>query len=133
MRPTILIRLYPTRWRRRYEEEFTALLEGEPWSANLVLDLTAGAIAAHLSPYPASTPHARKDPLMRTQFDKLATAAIIVLATMIAIARFIAIDASSDSASDTIRPWVIQVAVIATVAAASIAGLRRWTRSRRRS
>jgi hypothetical protein len=52
---------------------------------------------------------------------------------MIAIARFIAVDASSDSASDTIRPWAIQVAVIATVAAASIAGLRRWTRSRRRS
>ena len=133
MRPTILIRLYPTRWRRRYEEEFTALLEGERWSAHLVLDLTAGAIEAHLSPYPASTPHARKDPLMRTQFDKLATVAIVVVATAIAIARFVAIDASSDSASDTIRPWAIQVAVIAAVAAVAIVGLRRWTRSRRRS
>jgi hypothetical protein len=133
MRPTILIRLYPDRWRRRYEDEFSALLEGERWSAGLVLDLAAGAIQARLAPYPASPPNARKEPLMRTYLDTLATVAIIAVAIVIAVARFIAIDASSDSASDTIRPWAIQVAVIAVVAAAAIVGLRLLTRSRRRS
>jgi hypothetical protein len=133
MRPTILIRLYPARWRRRYEDEFTALLEGERWSVRLVFDLAAGAIEARFSPYPPPTPHAQKDSLMSTQLDKVVTAAIIAIAVVIAIARFIALDASSDSVSDTVRPWFIQVAVIGTVAVVSIVGLRRWTRSRRRS
>ena len=65
---------------------------------------------------------------MRTRIDTLATAAIIALAAVIAIARFFAIDSASDSASDTIRPWAIQVAVIAALAAVAILGLRRWTR-----
>ena len=66
---------------------------------------------------------------MRTRIDNAATATVIGLAAVIAIARFIAIDAGSDSASDTLRPWAIQVAVIAAVAAVAILGLRRWTRS----
>jgi hypothetical protein len=133
MRPTILIRLYPSRWRRRYEDEFAALLEGERWSARLVLDLLAGAIKAHRSAYPASIPRVRKDPLMRTQLDKVATIAIIAVAAAIAIARFIALDSSSDSVSDTIRPWLIQVGIIVAVAAVFIVGVRRLTRWRRRS
>jgi nicotinamide riboside transporter PnuC len=44
--------------------------------------------------------------------------AIVVLAAVVlAAVRFVAIDASSNSASDTLRPWLIEVAVIAGVAA----------------
>ena len=70
---------------------------------------------------------------MRTQLDKAATIAIIGIAAGVAIARFIALDSSSDSASDTIRPWLIQVGIIAAIAAIFIVGVRRLTRSRRRS
>ena len=133
MRPSVLIRLYPTRWRRRYEDEFNALLQEERWSTRLVIDVAVGAIQARLSPYPASTPSARRGPLVRTKLDTVAAPAIISVAAIIAIARFIAIDASSHSASDTLRPWSIQVAVIAAVAVVAIVGLRRWARPRRRS
>jgi len=45
-----LLRLYPRRWRERYEAEMTALLEaGEP-SLRDRLDLVRGAIDAHLHP-----------------------------------------------------------------------------------
>ena len=133
MRPSVLIRLYPTRWRRRYEEEFDAVLQEQPWSTRLVIDVAVGAIEARFSPYPASSPSARRGPLVRTKLEKVAAPAIISVAAIIAIARFIAIDASSHSASDTLRPWSLQVAVIAAVAVVAIVGLRRWARSRRRS
>ena len=47
-----LVRLYPDRWRRRYEAEFRALLEEEPLTPGLLLDVIAGAFAARLAPYP---------------------------------------------------------------------------------
>src|SRR5487761_2099671 len=53
MRPSLLVRLYPSRWRRRYEDEFRALLEEEPVSARLVLDVIAAAFAATLLVLPA--------------------------------------------------------------------------------
>jgi threonine/homoserine/homoserine lactone efflux protein len=44
-------------------------------------------------------------------------AVVVVAAVVLAAVRFVVIDASSHSASDTLRPWVIEVAVIAGAAA----------------
>ena len=43
-----LVRLYPPRWRERYRDEFTALLEDHPSSPRALLDVARGACRAHL-------------------------------------------------------------------------------------
>ena len=50
MRQRLLLRLYPSRWRQRYEEEVGALVEDEPLSLGAVLDLVRGAFDAHVHP-----------------------------------------------------------------------------------
>ena len=45
-----LLALYPRAWRRRYGAEFAALLDEQPRSPGLVLDVLLGAIDAHLDP-----------------------------------------------------------------------------------
>lgn len=45
-----LLRLYPRRWRARYEEEVLALLEVRPPGRRESIDLVRGAIDAHLHP-----------------------------------------------------------------------------------
>ena len=47
----------------------------------------------------------------------LARFAIIVGVVVLAVVRFLAIDANSHSNSDTLRPWLIELALIALVAA----------------
>jgi hypothetical protein len=42
-----LIALYPARWRDRYGAEFEALLEQEPITPSLVIDVIRGALYAH--------------------------------------------------------------------------------------
>ena len=41
-----LVRLYPRAWRRRYEVEFVALLEEQPLTLGVVLDVVRGALDA---------------------------------------------------------------------------------------
>ncbi|MDQ3217303.1 MAG: hypothetical protein M3Q18_05540 [Actinomycetota bacterium] len=48
MKWAALIRLYPKRWRIRYEDEMRALLEGGSVSVRDGLDLLRGALEAHL-------------------------------------------------------------------------------------
>jgi hypothetical protein len=43
-----LLRLYPRRWRERYGDEFLAMLEQQPVTASVVLDVALGALDAHL-------------------------------------------------------------------------------------
>jgi len=45
-----MIRLYPSRWRERYEEEVRALIEQRPMCRRDVLDLARGALDAWLHP-----------------------------------------------------------------------------------
>jgi hypothetical protein len=45
-----LLRLYPSRWRERYGEEFGAVLASQRASVGLILDVFAGAVDAHLYP-----------------------------------------------------------------------------------
>jgi hypothetical protein len=79
MRRTDLVRLYPSRWRRRYEAEFCALLEEERWSARLVLDVAVGALAARLDPYPAPTLEDRAMTARRAETAAAFVAALLVL------------------------------------------------------
>lgn len=46
----LLLRLYPAAWRERYGAEVAALLETEPVTTRLLLDMIAGAIDARLTP-----------------------------------------------------------------------------------
>ena len=57
-----LLRLYPRRWRRRYGDELTQLLETEPRSFRLFLDLLAGALDARLNPQWVASDPASGDP-----------------------------------------------------------------------
>ena len=50
MRRRSLLRLYPQRWRQRYEEEVGALVDDEPLSLGLVVDLLRGAFDAQAHP-----------------------------------------------------------------------------------
>ena len=50
MRRRSLLRLYPSRWRQRYEEEVGALVDEEPFSVGLVVDLVRGAFDAQAHP-----------------------------------------------------------------------------------
>jgi len=45
-----LLRLYPKAWRARYGAEFAAVLDMQPVSLGLVMDVIAGALDARLSP-----------------------------------------------------------------------------------
>jgi hypothetical protein len=45
-----LLRLYPSRWRQRYEEEVGALVNDDPLSLGAILDLLRGAFDAHIHP-----------------------------------------------------------------------------------
>jgi len=45
-----MLRLYPTRWRARYEDEVRALIEDRPTRRRDVLDLARGALDARLHP-----------------------------------------------------------------------------------
>ena len=56
---------------------------------------------------------------------RFAVAIVISIAVAIAVVRFVAIDATSHSASDTLRPWLLQVGVIALLAVLAIATVRR--------
>lgn len=50
MRRRSLLRLYPLRWRQRYEEEVGALVDDEPLGVGVVVDLLRAAFDAHLNP-----------------------------------------------------------------------------------
>jgi hypothetical protein len=48
MKRQTLLRLYPHRWRERYGDEFLALLEQQPVTPAVALDVALGALDAHL-------------------------------------------------------------------------------------
>lgn len=49
----LLIALHPRRWRRRYGEEYRALLESAPLTVAIVLDVLRNAGRLHLAAHPA--------------------------------------------------------------------------------
>jgi hypothetical protein len=50
MRPTWIVRLYPRKWRERYETEMCALLEQHASTLFTLLDLFLGALDARIDP-----------------------------------------------------------------------------------
>jgi hypothetical protein len=50
MRRRSLLRLYPHRWRQRYEEEIGELLDTAPLTVGAIADLLRGAFDAHVHP-----------------------------------------------------------------------------------
>ena len=55
--------------------------------------------------------------------------AIVALVVVFAIVRFIALNATDDSVSDIVRPWVIQVGAAAVLGYLLILGIGRLSRS----
>ncbi|HEX5822992.1 MAG TPA: hypothetical protein VFY18_00910 [Candidatus Limnocylindrales bacterium] len=53
---TRLVRLYPRRWRDRYEAELIDLLEQRPLSLGASIDLIRGALDAHVHPQAETVP-----------------------------------------------------------------------------
>ena len=62
----------------------------------------------------------RKRPLLR-----LLQAVVVVAAVGLVILRFIALDAGSHSASDTLRPWLVQGSLIGLAAFVAVLVLNR--------
>jgi hypothetical protein len=114
MHPRLLIRLYPSRWRRRYEDEFGALLEQEPWSARLVLDVVAGALGAHLAPYPISSPKERAMTSRRIDSVAAFAATLLVLPAVIVLASSVIrlmqpVQYQPAHAADAIVTWFVSI------------------------
>jgi hypothetical protein len=62
---------------------------------------------------------------MRARVVRLARVAIVAAAVALSVMRFVVIDADSHSVSDTLRPWIIQTAVIALVATVAVVAIGR--------
>jgi hypothetical protein len=114
MHPRLLIRLYPSRWRRRYGDEFGALLEQEPWSARLVLDVVAAALGAHLAPYPLSSPEERVMTSRRIDSVAAFAATLLVLPAVIVLASSVIrlmqpVQYQPAHAADAIVTWFVSI------------------------
>jgi hypothetical protein len=64
---------------------------------------------------------------MRSRLVTLLQAAVVAAAILLAIVRFFAIDAGSHSASDTLRPWLLETALIAVAATLVVFAIGRLT------
>lgn len=74
-----LIWLYPLAWRRRYGEEFSALLDQQPLTLHDVLDIMRGALDAHWR----KMMHAEQEHCMWTFTIRIHRRTIHVLATLL--------------------------------------------------
>jgi hypothetical protein len=111
MRPSLLIGLYPSRWRRRYEDEFEALLEEEPWSTRVVVDILSGAVRARFDPFPLSTPEEVTMTARRIENTAAWAAGLIVLpALVLMLAASVQAQQPSNvgagSPEDALRSWL---------------------------
>ena len=63
--------------------------------------------------------------VLRRSLLRILQAGVVLAAAVVAVVRFAAIDAGSQSASDTLRPWLIQLGLIGLVAVAAVLVLGR--------
>src|SRR5579859_7427710 len=66
MKPAWLLRLYPQRWRRRYGEEFLALLDEVPLTPSALLDILRAAIDAQVRTFRATIKEFRMQNIYRS-------------------------------------------------------------------
>lgn len=82
----VLVRLYPARWRARYGEEFTALLEERPVGPFDVADIVLGAVDARLR---LRNMHAAREPGGVSMSLRIGGMAAIVGAAFLALAALV--------------------------------------------
>lgn len=70
---SVLVHLYPARWRRRYGDEFRAVLDDEPLGPRLVMDVLVGAISAHIT-------YTTEEPIMSARRLRMPSALLAVVA-----------------------------------------------------
>ena len=117
MRRRSLLRLYPSRWRQRYEEEVGALIENEPLSVGLLVDLLRGAFEAHIHPELGAPPLlgstgsgqiALAPPSPANRLAML-TVLIVMLVATGAVGYYLGRSPSCESAFDCAQPASFQV------------------------
>jgi hypothetical protein len=120
MRRHSLLRLYPSHWRQRYEEEVGALVDAAPLSVGLVVDLLRGAFEAHIHPELGApsllgstgsgqiplTPPSPPDRLARVA---MLTVLIVMLVATGAVGYYLGRSPSCESAFDCAAPASFQV------------------------
>jgi hypothetical protein len=117
MRRHSLLRLYPSHWRQRYEEEVGALVDAAPLSVGLVVDLLRGAFEAHIHPElgapsllgstgSGQIPLAPPSPANRLA---LLTVLIVMLVATSAVGYYLGRSPSCESAFDCAAPASFQV------------------------
>ncbi len=139
MHPRLLIRLYPSRWRRRYEDEFGELLEQERWSARLVLDVVGSALAARLDPYPDEIPEEHAMTSRRIDTVAAFAATLLVLPAVVLLASAMIrlmqpVQYQPAHAADVIFNWFVSINAgplvlgVAPVLALGLGALALWRR-----
>jgi len=120
MRRRSLLRLYPSHWRQRYEEEVGALVDAAPLSVGLVVDLLRGAFEAHIHPelgapsLVGSTgggqiPLTPPSPANRLARVAMLTVLIVMLVATGAVGYYLGRSPSCESAFDCAAPASFQV------------------------
>lgn len=71
-------------------------------------------------------------PPLRAAFVRFVQLVVVTVAIGIVAWRFVAIDAASDSASDTLRPWLLQAGLVAAGAVLLLAIAERGSGARGR-
>jgi hypothetical protein len=115
MRRRSLLRLYPSHWRQRYEEEVGALVDAAPLSVGLVVDLLRGAFEAHAHPElgappllgstgSGQIPLAPPPPANRLARVAMLTVLIVMLVATGAVGYYLGRSPSCESAFDCIAP-----------------------------
>lgn len=122
-----LVRLYPPRWRRRYEAEFVALLEDVRPRGLALVNVLVGALLAHFAPPPddlgAAQPvggidvtRAFPPPARQTAFALAALALLvptIVFLSLAVLKYWLALDAPFDAALPVFQSPVVEQLVVA--------------------
>jgi hypothetical protein len=99
----LLLRLYPARWRARYGDEFTAVLEERPLGPFDAADILLGALDAHLHlrGLGAASEHGRGFAMSLRLGGYAAIGGVVLL--------IIGLAASSADGSDEASPWLALV------------------------
>ena len=120
MRRRSLLRLYPSHWRQRYEEEVGALVDAAPLSVGLVVDLLRGAFEAHIHPELGASsllgstgsgqiPLTPPSPANRLARVAMLTVLIVMLVATGAVGYYLGRSPSCESAFDCAAPASFQV------------------------
>jgi hypothetical protein len=120
MRRRSLLRLYPSHWRQRYEEEVGALVDAAPLSVGLVVDLLRGAFEARIHPElgapsllgstgSGQIPLPPPSPADRLARVAMLTVLIVMLVATGAVGYYLGRSPSCESAFDCAAPASFQV------------------------